>query len=117
MPLISIHTSARVSEEVADALLPQLSQRLADLLEKPERYVMTCLHPPLQMTLAGTSNPPCAFVEVKSIGSMTPEQTRAISGEVCTRLEEALGVAPARTYLEFSDVARHMWGHDGTTFA
>jgi phenylpyruvate tautomerase PptA (4-oxalocrotonate tautomerase family) len=116
MPLVTVYTSAPApSEDRRSALLLQLSRTLAEQLRKPETYVMTCLVPQTRMTFAGTEAPAC-YVEVKSIGNITPDVTRALSADLCARLGEALGVAQDRIYIEFADVQRHLWGYNGSTF-
>jgi phenylpyruvate tautomerase PptA (4-oxalocrotonate tautomerase family) len=117
MPLIQIFTSAPEPEAtVKAALLSDLSRLLSQGFQKPERWSMTCLVPNLSMTLGGQSAP-CAFVAVRNVGKMTPEQTTALSGEICERLSPALGVPPDRIYIEFADVADYLWGWNGGTFA
>jgi phenylpyruvate tautomerase PptA (4-oxalocrotonate tautomerase family) len=116
MPLCSIYTSAEPSSaESGRALLTELSERLAGHLGKPESYVMTCLISRPTMTFAGTFEPAC-YVEIKNVGTMSPELTRKISADFCDRLSEALGVPRNRIYIEFSDAKPHLWGYDGTTF-
>jgi phenylpyruvate tautomerase len=117
MPLLKIHTSAAPpSAEQARELLKTASALLARELHKPEAYVMTCLTPRAQMTFAGTSTPAC-YAEVKNIGELSHDTTRRLSAELCTLLASALGVERSRVYIGFSDVAPHMWGFDGDTFA
>jgi phenylpyruvate tautomerase len=118
MPLLNIYTSADSPAEAAkaDALLKDLSLRLAKHLGKPEAYVMTCLVPRTRMTFGGTTAPAC-FAEIKNIGALSPELTAKISRDVCTVLEAALGVPADRIYIEFCEAKPHLWGHDGDTFA
>src|SRR5262249_25592594 len=98
------------------ALLGELSRLLAVRFDKPERWVMTCLVPGLAMTFAGTPAP-TAFVAVKNIGTMKPEDTERLSRELVERLENALGVPPDRVYIQFTDAVDYMWGWNGGTFA
>ena len=118
MPLLNIHTSADVPADSArvEALLKDLSSRLAQHLKKPEAYVMTCLTPRARMTFAGTTAPAC-FVEIKNIGALSPELTERMSSDICTVLEAAIGVPAARIYIEFCEAKPHLWGYDGGTFA
>lgn len=116
MPLLRVVTSASPPPAKARELLGDLSRLLARELGKPESYVMTCLLPEQAMTFGGTVAP-CCFVEVKSIGHFTPEQTERLSQEVSARIESALDVPKARTYVEFVDATGYLWGHDGGTFA
>ena len=115
MPLCKIVTSANVPEKVRVSLLSELSRFVADALRKPESYVMTSLVTDAAMTFAGTTEPAC-FVELKSIGTFTPEQTASLSAALCARVEKSLGVPSSRTYIEFTNSVGHLWGHDGETF-
>ena len=70
MPLINLRTN--ISDvQAPDALLKKLSAALATATGKPESYVMTLLDSGVPMTFAG-SEEPCAYVEIKSIGALTP---------------------------------------------
>ena len=117
MPLIQITTSAPLpSKDRVSALLKSLSKTLATHFAKPERYVMTRLAPPpAAMTFGGTDEPAC-YVEVKNIGTMTPELTEKLSADITRQLSESLGVAPDRTYIEFNDAKGHLWGWNAETF-
>ena len=67
------------------------------------------------MTFGGTRAPSC-YVEVKNIGTFTPEQTSKLSAQIAKRLHAALGVAADRVYIEFADARAHLWGWDGGVF-
>lgn len=118
MPLIAVRTSAPApTPEAIDALLKSLSGQLAKHLSKPESYVMTAFDGNVPMTFAGSSDAPACFVEIKSIGTMSPQQTAAMSQAFCQEIENSLGVSKNRTYIEFADAERHLWGWNGSTFA
>lgn len=117
MPLIQIVSSAEPPSPTARArLLDELSRLLAAQFHKPEQWVMTALLPRAEMTFAGTTEPAC-YVEVKNIGSMTPEDAKRVCAAVTRELSRALGVRENRIYVELSDAQPHLWGHDGDTFA
>jgi phenylpyruvate tautomerase PptA (4-oxalocrotonate tautomerase family) len=116
MPLIKVQTSiagSGVSE--VSGLLKQLSTSLAKHTGKPEAYVMTAFESDILMTFGGTSDPTC-YVEIKSVGSMTPTQTKAMSQDFCQQISQALNVDRDRIYIEFADAKGSMWGWNGTTF-
>jgi phenylpyruvate tautomerase PptA (4-oxalocrotonate tautomerase family) len=116
MPLIQVFTSARPpSPEASAALLGDLSKLAAQRFGKPERWVMTCLQPGLAMTFGGDPAP-AAFVAVRNIGKMTPDDTAALSKEICARLTRALGVSAERIYIDFADAVGYLWGWNGDTF-
>jgi phenylpyruvate tautomerase PptA (4-oxalocrotonate tautomerase family) len=116
MPLIKVQTSVNAPEPAAvEGLLKIISAKLAKHLSKPESYVMTAFEPNVAMTFAGTVEPVC-YVEVKSIGSMSPAQTKAMSQDFCQVINEKLGVAANRIYIEFVDAKGAMWGWNSSTF-
>lgn len=114
MPLISVKTSCSTGAAEA-ALLRELSAELAQLLGKPERYVMTLLEGDVPMTFAGDPAP-SAYVEVKSIGALEGERTRQVSALVCELVERHLAIPADRTYIGFEDVPARLWGWNGSTF-
>ena len=114
MPLISVKTSAPVAE-AAGPLLKELSSSLAQLLGKPERYVMTLLHGDVAMTFAADPAPSC-YVEVKSIGALDGDRPRQLSATVSDLIERHLGIPANRTYIGFEDVPGRLWGWNGSTF-
>lgn len=116
MPLIKVQTSVNhVDKSETEALLQRLSSALAKHLGKPESYVMTALESGVSMTFAGSLAPTC-YVEIKSVGSMKPEQTNAMSQDFCQEISHALGVDKNRIYIEFADAKGYMWGWNSSTF-
>lgn len=117
MPLIKVQTSTSAPEStVVEELLKSLSAKLAKHLGKPESYVMTAFEPEVKMSFAGTFEPVC-YIEVKSIGNMSPMQTKAMSQDFCQQIQDKLAVPMNRIYVEFADAERAMWGWNGSTFA
>ena len=111
MPLINIRTN--ISDvQAPDALLKRLSAALATSTGKSESYVMTLLDSGVPMTFAG-SEEPCAYVEIKSIGALTPS---AMSDQFCELIKTSLGISKDRIYIEFDDVNASDWGWNGRTF-
>jgi phenylpyruvate tautomerase len=116
MPLIKVQSSVAAPEKAAvESMLKALSASLAKHLGKPESYVMTAFEPGVAMTFAGTTDPVC-YIEIKSVGTMAADQTRAMSQAFCTQVGEALGVPSNRIYIEFADAKGAMWGWNGSTF-
>ncbi|NJK99363.1 MAG: hypothetical protein HC838_13890 [Spirulinaceae cyanobacterium RM2_2_10] len=116
MPFIKVQSSAASPDRSqVESLLKSLSGKLASHLGKPESYVMTAFEPDVPMTFAGTTDPTC-FMEVKSIGTMSASQTKAMSQDFCQQVNAALGVPVERIYIEFANAERSMWGWNGATF-
>ena len=114
MPLLKITTNVGTKPNPY-ALLPDLSRRVAALLEKPEAYVMVVLETERCMSFAGT-NGPSLYAELKNVGRFTPETTARLSAELCAVLSKALDVPKDRIYIELTPVESYLWGHDGETF-
>jgi phenylpyruvate tautomerase len=116
MPLIKVQTSVSTPEKAeVEAMLKNLSAKLAKHLGKPESYVMTAFEAEIPMTFAGNTEPVC-YIEIKSIGTMKPDQTEGMSQDFCQQINQALGVPKNRIYIEFADGKGAMWGWNGTTF-
>jgi phenylpyruvate tautomerase len=116
MPLIKVKSSVKKTEPgQVEALLKTLSAKLAKHLGKPESYVMTAFEPDVAMTFAGTTDPVC-YLEIKSIGTMTSAQTKAMSQDFCQEINSTLGVPMNRIYIEFADAKGSMWGWNSSTF-
>ena len=98
--------------QAPDALLNKLSAALASATGKPESYVMTLLESSVPMTFAG-SNEPCAYVEIKSIGALTPPE---MSDQFCALINASLGISKDRIYIGFEDVNASDWGWNSRTF-
>jgi phenylpyruvate tautomerase len=116
MPFIKVQTSVSSPDAAkVEAMLKSLSAKLAKHTSKPESYVMTAFEPETKMTFAGTTDPVC-YIEIKSVGAMKPEQTKAMSQDFCQEINQALSIPTNRIYIEFADAKGAMWGWNGTTF-
>ncbi|MBK5969689.1 MULTISPECIES: phenylpyruvate tautomerase MIF-related protein [Thiorhodovibrio] len=114
MPTLKIQTNAKLEDSAWDALLSASSKQLAELLSKPESYVMVIAEPTAKMCFGG-SQEPLAYLELKSLGlpeTRTPELSAALTALV----GEHLGVPAGRVYIEFSAPPRHLFGFNGGTF-
>lgn len=114
MPVIRIDTNVSVGPAAQAPLLADLSRLAAQLLAKPEAYVLVHLHPGQAMVFGGT-DAPMAYVEAKSIG-LTPADCPRLSKALTAFLAERLNIDPARIYIEFASPAGEMWGWNGETF-
>ena len=110
MPAISLRTSVTLDNKVE--FLKELSSELARLTGKPEAYVMTSIESGIQMTFGGSSEHSC-YVEIKSIGSLNPNQ---MSDTFCKLIQSRLGISTNRIYISFSDIPANEWGFNCRTF-
>jgi len=112
MPVLNLHTNIPIGDK--EPLLKQASSLVAELLGKPEGYVMIRISDHESMSFAGTTEP-LAYIELKSLG-LSEDQTTELSDTLCTFIEETLSIAPARTYIEFAAPEREMFGWNKGTF-
>ncbi len=112
MPVLHITTNVNIDD--ADALAKQASKLTAEILGKPESYVMVNINGNADLIFAGRHDP-CAHLMLKSLG-LPESETATYSEKLCGFIEQRLGVAPARIYIEFFNPERHMFGWDNRTF-
>lgn len=113
MPLLKIQTNISLKDDQQQQLLASASQKVAEALGKPERYVMVMLAPTAPMLFAG-DDAPLAYLELKSIG-LPEEKTADLSAMLCQLMADH-GIPAERVYIEFADAPRKMWGWNGGTF-
>ncbi len=112
MPCLLVHTNIEVADHAA--FLRRCSAEVADILAKPESYVMVELSGNRSMLFAG-SDAPLAFIELKSLGLSTM-QTPDLSARLCSLIQNELGIDSSRIYIEFAAPERAMFGFNGGTF-
>lgn len=116
MPLIKVQTSVSAPQKTEiESMLLNLSAKLAKHLGKPESYIITAFEAGIPMTFAANTDP-VYYIEIKSVGTMKPDQTAAMSQDFCQEINETLGVPQNRIYIEFADSKGAMWGWNGSTF-
>jgi len=110
MPLLSISTNAKIKNE--HMLLAKSSDFISSLIDKPENFVMVKLTHSLSMYFAGNDEI-CAFIEIKSIGSLAPSK---MSKPICEFFSNELEIPSARIYVFFQDVNSNQWAWNSRTF-
>lgn len=114
MPYFSIETNLTVDQASNQQLLKKSSAFIAELLGKPESYVMVSFQPETPLIFGGT-DAPAAFVRLKSIG-LPQDRCPELSETICRFIEQELGVPQDRVFIDFKDLARNMFGWNGKTF-
>ncbi len=114
MPYLKIQTNVEREPGDAQPVLARASRLVADLLDKPEKYVMTVLEAGLPMTFAG-SEAPTAYLELKSIG-LPQARSAELSRALCAFVGDEFGIRADRIYIEFADARGAMWGWNEGTF-
>jgi len=112
MPLLELSSNTSIDD--IKNVAKRASQLTAEILGKPESYVMVRIMPEQNMIFAG-SEEPAAHIKLKSLG-LPETETSELSAQLCEFISTELGIDSARIYIEFSSPERHMWGWDGRTF-
>ena len=114
MPLVRIETSAEMTDTSRETILRSVSREVAKILGKPDKYMMVVmLRVPILM---GEGDSVAAFVDVRSIGGLSPDVNKMLSSRLCGLLRQHLGIPGDRVYLTFADVAAANWGWNNSTF-
>lgn len=114
MPFFRLETNVSIKESDRQPLVEKTSKFISRIVGKPETYVMVLIHDGVSVSFAGSSEP-AALVSLGSIG-LQKEQCASLSEQICNFLDSELGVPGHRTYIEFRDLERSMFGWDGRTF-
>ncbi|MBC18151.1 MAG: hypothetical protein CL942_14005 [Desulfovibrio sp.] len=112
MPLIKVETNVSLDEPVKTA--QHFSSVVADMLGKPESYVLTIVEHDKTMLFGGEDSP-AAFVTLDSIG-LPEDRTEEFSAALAVVIQQALGVVPERAYISFGSIDRHLLGWSRKTF-
>lgn len=111
MPVLSIESNQPLGNETS---LVTISKSIAEMLSKPESYVMIRYKHNPNMLFAGSSEP-LAYLELKSLG-LPESKTADFSATLAKLMQDELGVSAERVYIEFANPERHMFGWNGSTF-
>ena len=113
MPSIQVTSNLTLSDAEKNNALRTLSQSVAELLDKPEKVVMSSWTS-AKMTMAGTDTP-AAFVELRTL-RLPDDAPEKLSKELCERLSLTVDIRADRIFLNFTDIEPTHWGWDGKTF-
>jgi len=113
MPLLTLCTNTSIDKPETLAL--NASKFVAELLSKPESYVMVKIESAQTLSFAGNCEP-AAHLQLKSLG-LPQEKTTQFSLALCEFIESQLNINSERIYIEFFNPERTMWGWDKRTFA
>ena len=95
MPLLVIATNTTIDN--SQQLAEQASSLTADILGKPESYVMVKIKPEQTLLFAGT-NAPAAHVKLKSLG-LPENRTAEFSEKLCGFISSTLNIDGAMNVL------------------
>ena len=116
MPTFIHHTNTAINDHQNENIRKDAVDILSQELGKSKEFIVTLIHDSVAIEF-GQSEAPCAYAEVKSVGTLSPKQTTAMSDRLCNALQQILSISPDRIYIEFQESTRHLWGWNCKTFA
>ena len=110
MPLVKLSCSRELSSDV----LREISSAVAEVIGKPEEYVMVVAE--AGDLLMGGKKDECALAEVKSIGGLNQAVNQVLTQKICAIFDKYFRISATRVYVTFDSVERDHWGWNNTTF-
>ncbi|XP_073009042.1 uncharacterized protein [Typha latifolia] len=115
MPCLNLSANVTLDGVDTSAILSELTKTVANLIGKPEAYVMVVLKGSVPIAFGGTEQP-AAYGELVSIGGLNTNVNKKLSAEIAAILETKLSVPKSRFFLKFSDSKGSDFGWNGSTF-
>ncbi|XP_015897413.1 uncharacterized protein LOC107431054 isoform X2 [Ziziphus jujuba] len=115
MPCLNLSVNVSLEGVDTSAILSEATSVVANIIGKPESYVMVVLKGSVPISFGG-SEQPAAYGELVSIGGLNPDVNKKLSAAIASILETKLSVPKSRFFLKFHDSKGSDFGWNGTTF-
>jgi phenylpyruvate tautomerase len=117
MPQITVTLSKQaLTTKTPITFLQALSKSVAEILHKPEKYVVASLVLAESFCMAG-KEAPCCYIEVSSIGPIMPEKALQMTKEFCDIIVAALQIDPSCISIRFMEHEGRLWGWNHQLFS
>ncbi len=113
MPFINVKTNTPVSAEKETQLKSALGKAITAIPGKSESWLMVGIEPEYTLYFQGT-NAPAAMVEVSVYGHPSASAFNALTGEICTCLNDILSIDPSRIFVKYYETDN--WGWNSANF-
>jgi len=114
MPYLSLETNKKLTRGDFTLKVEQTSAMIAELLGKPEKYVMVSFKTGLSMRFGGAKGP-VGFVKLRSIG-LDMTRCEEYSKKLCDFIEAEFEIPADRIYIDFQNVDGKAFGWNGSVF-
>jgi len=111
MPYLKIETNQTIKDE---KILKEISSFMANLLSKPENYIMISIEDEMSMMFASKTDP-VAYIQLKSMG-LVPDMCPELANKMTVFFESKLSVPGDRIFIDMIDINRQMFAWNGNTF-
>lgn len=114
MPLLKVQLTEALSAEKKVAMHNSLCEIVSNVLSKPSSYIMVIIE---QADISmGSRCGKAAFIELRSIGGINPENVSSFTELVTGFIDKETGIPAERIFINVSDVPGALWGWNGSTF-
>tara|TARA_B100000965_G_scaffold25083_2_gene18883 strand:+ start:1245 stop:1580 length:336 start_codon:yes stop_codon:yes gene_type:complete len=110
MPLLNLSTSVEIKDK--KFFIKKSSELISKLTKKSTSFVMVKVVDSVPMYFS-ESHDSCCYIEIKSIGSLTPSSMAPIISDF---ISKEIGIPTNRIYINFENVSSTNWAWDGKTF-
>jgi phenylpyruvate tautomerase len=115
MPCLELLTNASLTPDQKKAAVVALSKIVATATSKPEGYVQVIIQDNVAIIMSKSTDN-SAFLDLRSIGSISGRQNKATSAALTKYLTDNLGIPFGRIYINFQNAQGENWGYNGDTF-
>jgi len=102
--------------DIPDSFYGSTSKLIAQLLGKPESYVMVLAVRTAGGMMGGAAGP-CGFVKLSSIGAVGKDVNKGHAQAITEHIHSTLAIEPKRLFVCFEDLPAHTVALNGNTFA
>ncbi|CAJ1808570.1 unnamed protein product [Sphenostylis stenocarpa] len=102
MPCLNLSTNVNLDGVDTSSILSEATSTVANIIGKPEAYVMIVLKGSVPISFGGNEQP-AAYGELVSIGGLSPDVNKKLSAGIAAILETKLSVPKSRFFLKFYD--------------
>ncbi|XP_026441555.1 macrophage migration inhibitory factor homolog [Papaver somniferum] len=115
MPCLNVSTNVKLEGVNTSPILSEISKAVANIIGKPEAYVMVLLKGSVPISFGGSVEN-SAFGELTSIGGLNADVNKKLSAAIAAILEEKISVSKSRFFIKFTDTKASNFGWNGSTF-
>ena len=116
MPYINCVTSASLDDAQREKIKAGFADALQKHAGKPEQWLMIAFNDGVPMYFKGNRDSQAAYIEIKHIGTFTPQQKENVAKAFCKLMHDAAGVPGLGAYVVFTGRDGGDWAHNGALF-
>lgn len=116
MPLVTSITPKALDESTKDALKSGIGEIMNRVAGKSESWLMVRFSEDDTLYFRGEKVEDGALVDIKLIGSLSPDQKKALVREICDLYSKKASFKGENIYVTIEEYQGSNWGWNGSTF-